>query len=202
MYEQQLAADTTHIPSEYLRSRGLSMEVARRYRFGYVAEPLDGHGWLKGRLVIPYITQAGVVNVKYRCLENHDCKVECKGRKYLFEPGSQATLFNVNSLLTKSNAIVLTEGELDAVAVEALAGLPAVGYPGVEMWGPNRYWRYCFDGFGTVFILADGDEAGRTAAEKILADLPTGVIVSMPEGHDANSFILEYGIDAFKEKLK
>lgn len=166
-----------------------------------MADPLDGHEKYRGRLVIPYVTPTGVVDIKYRCTEHENCK-EAKCTKYLKEAGSENTLFNVRDLHRTEDKICLTEGEFDALAISAIAGIPAVGYPGTQSWGSSRHWRRCFTGFGTVFVIADGDAPGREAAEKILKDMRNAVLISMPDGLDANSFIVEHGAEAFIEKLE
>lgn len=190
------------VADEYLRrTRGdMVADYRSYYRLGYVAEPLDGHEKFQGRLAIPYLTPAGVVDLRFRCILAHDCK-ERQCAKYLSLPGTPSPLFNVRSLHIDSHGIALTEGEMDALAMEQNCHLPAVGYPGVSTWKKNRYWRRCFDGYTLVYIIADGDEPGREAAQTVLRDLPNGRIISMPDGHDATSFIMEYGREAMLEKL-
>ena len=198
---QQAAADDGRVYDYLARSRGVAVADAMRYyRFGYVAEPVDGHEKYVGRMAIPYVTPAGVIDLRFRCIEPHDCKTECNS-KYLGLPGSKPTLFNVRSLRIETVGLAICEGELDAVAVEQECHVPAVGYPGVSTWRKNPFWRRIFPGFQTVWIVADGDEPGREAAAEIHAELPNSRIVSMPDGHDATSFIQAYGREAMMEKL-
>ncbi len=156
----------------------------------------------------------GVVELKYRCTEDHDCgniptgQVDEDGEpitrshgKYLYDKGAAPNLYNVNAFLVESDTIVLTEGEFDALAVEVHTGLPAVGYPGTSTWRSSPWWKRCFDGYATVFVAADGDKPGADAAKYISRDLPNAVVVSMPEGHDATSYIIEHGPEAMLAKF-
>ena len=184
----------------YLMSRGITKAVAEMFQLGYV---LHGNGNEHAtRLSIPYVTQAGVVTIKYRCtdMQHGDHKgVNCP--KYLHEAGSGTHLFNARVLITAS-AVVITEGELDAICVQAYCGIPAVAYPGVDTWGAQPHWRYCFEGIPEVIVVADGDQQGREAARSVAESLGNKArVVSMPAGEDANSFLMTQGASAFAERL-
>ena len=73
----------------YLKSRGITMEVARLARLGVVAEPEVGHEAFTGRLSIPYITKSGVVDIRFRSLNP---AVE---PKYMGMTGSDTRMYNV-----------------------------------------------------------------------------------------------------------
>lgn len=187
---------------DYLAStRGKAVaDAAQYYRIGLVADPVDGHERFVGRMCIPYVTPAGVVDLRFRCIRDHDCKVE-QCAKYLSLPEARPTLFNTRSFRLESDAIALTEGESDSLSIEQECRIPAVGYPGVSTWAKNRYWRRCFPGYQVVYVVADGDQPGQDAAHEILRDLPNGRLVQMPEGHDATSFLLEHGPSAMLRKF-
>jgi hypothetical protein len=175
-------------------------EAAAYYRLGYVEDPVDGHEKFVGRMAIPYVTPAGVVDLRFRCISDHDCKTE-QCPKYLGMPEARPTLFNTRSFKIETDGICLTEGEMDSLAVEQECHVPAVGYPGVSTWKKNQYWRRCFPGYQVVYVLADGDQPGMDAAHEILRDLPNGRLVQMPHGHDATSFLQEQGPQALLRKM-
>lgn len=195
-YTRQLLSDP--YPSsarEYLKSRGFDHDTVTRFRLGYVGEPERGHEEYAGRICLPYLTVAGPVDLKFRVIEDRE-------PKYLCLHGSTPRLFNAQTLLTAADTVFITEGELDAVAIESLAGLPAVGYPGASAWDGNRHFVRCFDGFEHVIVIADGDETGRRAARSVSKSLPGSRIVSMPEDKalkDANGFLVNRGVDEFRE---
>lgn len=176
---------------EYLRERGIGLDVARRYKLGVVPA---GHEFA-GRLSIPYLTVNGVVHIKYRDLTGN------AKPKYLYEAGNLgARLYNASTLLHASDQAVITEGEVDAMTVEAYTGLPAVGYPGVDTWAKHPHWRMCFEGIPEVVVIGDGDEPGQKAAHRVAESIGMAARpVLMPDGHDANSYICEFGPESFVE---
>ena len=76
----------------YLASRGITEETARMFRLGFVATPEAGHEPYLGKLAIPYLTPSGVVDIRFRSLNNDS------GPKYLSRPGASTHIFNVNAL--------------------------------------------------------------------------------------------------------
>ncbi len=180
----------------YLEGRGIDVETARKWQLGYVETALPGHEDFVGRLAIPYLTPAGPLCIKFRCVEAHDCKsAGCV--KYLGEP-NENRLFGVWNLRHDSPTLALCEGELDAV-VATQAGVRAVGVPGATQW--RTYWDHLFEGYDEVVLLRDGDAAGRKMSESLLGRLPNLRVVKMPEGEDVSSFVLKNGGAALKERI-
>lgn len=160
-----------------------------------VVDPAPVHEAFEGRLSIPYVTPTGVVDLRFRCIEHEKCEGHAK---YLSLPNATPTLFNVRAFGIDSPYIAITEGEMDGIATELFCGIPAVGVPGVHMWAKYKYWRRCFEGYETVFIIPDGDKEGRGLANQISRDLSEGnpLVVKMPDGLDANRFLMEHGAQA------
>lgn len=173
----------------------------QRYRLGYVGDPMPGHEKYVGRLAIPYVTPSGVVDIRYRCLEEHSCKEAGHG-KFLGDAGVQPSLYNVLALHSGSPVVAICEGEPDVWAVEQYAGIPAVGVPGATQWRSNPHWRRVFEGFQLVAILSDGDKSGEDMLKRVEADLfANGQPVPMPDGMDATEFLLEKGGPALRERI-
>ena len=186
----------------YLLSRGITDQVAAMFSLGCVTE--DD---MAGRLTIPYVTPAGVVQIKYRCtnLAHHDGTkhVEKGCPKYLYESGTGTYLYNAQVLIHASEQVVVTEGELDAICVQAYTGLPAVAYPGTDTWDKHRHYRLCFEGVSEVIVVADGDKAGRDSARKVAESIGMNArVIDMPSGEDSNSYIASQGASAFTERIK
>jgi DNA primase len=186
----------------YLMSRGISAEVAEMFQLGY-----SPHGTEQGgRLAIPYYTPAGVTNIKYRCIDlDHGAHGDHKGHscpKYIYEAGLGHRLYNAQVLIDTGDSVVLTEGELDAVCVQAYCGIPAVAYPGCDTWSKERHWPLCFEGIAEVIVVCDGDKVGREAAGRVAKSMGMKArVIDMPSGEDANSFIHENGAGAFLERI-
>ena len=86
--------------------------------------------------------------------------------------------------------MAIAEGEFSGWAVE-LDGIPAVAVQGVSAW--KDHFDRAFAGYEKVFILGDGDEAGRKMTEKLAERLPNGVPVELPEGEDPDSLRQKHG---------
>lgn len=178
----------------YLTTRGIPEIAAERYRLGIVDEHPAKH--LIGRLSIPYQTMTGILGIKYRCLQPHNCKEEsCP--KFLYDDGEEPRLYNAGATLRSAPLIFVTEGEPDTWAVETLTGYPACAIPGAQVWASNRYWARCFSPFPLVILPADGDKAGRELAKAMAKDLPQLRVAHMPEGMDANDVLRERGVEEF-----
>lgn len=185
---------------EYLERRGLKGEELKKYRLGVVSDPLPGHDMYRGWLAIPYLRYSPgqgwcVITMRFRCIENHD---HGKHGKYMAHPGSEVHAFNTMSILKTDDEICICEGELDAIAAE-LIGLHAVGIPGRENW--KSHFHRMFLGYEKVFILADGDQAGKDFAFDVMKTLPRGRIINMPEGKDVNSTITTFGAEAVLSRM-
>lgn len=192
-------AENVDVAQSYLDTRGISAEVASMFLLGCV--PSDQE--FAGRLSIPYLTPSGVVQIKYRCadLSHFDHKnPELVCAKYLYEAGCGTHLYNARVLIGASELVVVTEGELDAICVQAYCGIPAVAYPGVTNW--QSWYRLCFDGVDEVVVVADGDEVGRETALKVAHSIGSAArVVDLGDGEDSNKYIHERGHMAFQERL-
>jgi len=177
----------------YLATRGLLVEEAKRFHLGVVENPSPGHEGYKGKLVIPYITPSGVVDLRFRSIQGED-------PKYIGLPGAKTTMFNAQAVLNAQQYICVTEGEIDAITVSVKTSHPAVGIPGANNWKP--YYTKILDDFDTVIVLADGDNPGLEFGKKVSRELGNVNIVQMPEGHDVNSIVLQEGVQFLDEKIR
>ena len=119
------------VAEDYLLARGLTIGQATRMGLGVVQEPLTGHEQYRGRLSIPYVTKAGVVDLRFRSL---DPAIE---PKYMGLTGATTHLYNVGALFKAASFIEICEGELDTITMDCAVGVPAVGVPGVNNWKPH-----------------------------------------------------------------
>ena len=177
---------------DYLRSRGITVEVARLARLGVVAEPEVGHEGFLGRLSIPYITKSGVVDLRFRSLNP---AVE---PKYMGMTGADTKMYNVLDIERAGDWIGVCEGELDTITLSKCIGIPCVGVPGANSW-KKHYTRLLAD-FERVFVFADGDQPGKEFATGLARELPV-TIVSMPDGEDVNSVYVKYGAEYIRDKI-
>lgn len=185
-YQQQVRR-----AGEYLSSHGITEGVAHTLRLGVVAEPLSGHEDYQDMLAIPYITPNGVVDMRFRRLDQGD------GPKYLSLPGHSPRLYNTSALLRAGESVSITEGEMDAAVLDYLVGLPAVGVPGASMW--KSHYPRVFADFRTVYVWGDGDSAGAEFAKKVVREIGA-IMVRVPEGHDVSSLYMAEGVAGVKSR--
>ena len=177
---------------DYLKNRGIPVEIARLAQLGVVEEPEVGHEAYKGRLSIPYITKTGVVDLRFRSLNP---AVE---PKYMGLTGAETRMYNVVDIEKANNFIGVCEGELDTITMSGCIGIPCVGVPGANSW-KKHYTRLLAD-FERVFVFADGDQPGTEFARSLARELPV-TIIQLPDGHDVNSMFVEAGAEYFHNKI-
>ncbi len=197
----------------YFESRGFTPAMCRTLGFGYAGDCLPGHEFFQGRVTVPYLTPTGTVQIKFRCIDRHDCKL-AKCPKYLGISGAGLWMYNTKAFLVDSPIIAITEGELDAGATHLLTGIPTVGFPGTQSATngedtdedkPARttgyqHWFRAFVGYQRVLVIGDGDKQGRAAANAVAKQLTQADVVHLPAKEDANSLLIQPGgVEHFRE---
>ena len=190
---------------EYLEARGISKEVSSAHRLGRVVHPLPGDEDFEGRISIPYVTKSGVVAMKFRDITGES------NIKYHQLEGQKTRLYNAQALDQYIDTIVICEGEFDAIVMNSVVGIPAVGVAGVSVWKEHMY--RCFADVPRIIICTDNDDhleqtdhegnhvnRGQQLAKKIHAELPEAELIKPPEG-DINEWFLSKGREAIRERL-
>jgi DNA primase len=177
----------------YLTARGISERAAHIHLLGYVEEPVIGHEDMQGRLSIPYVTPTGTVDIRFRSVHLDDSP------KYLSRSGAEQHIYNVSAFQEESDYIAVCEGELDTIITHSMCGIPAVGMPGSQAW--KSWHARAFQDYRKVFILSDGDKAGKEMGKKIMQAIDVAVMVSMPEGMDVNEVYLNEGADGIRQRM-
>ena len=175
----------------YLASRGITEQTARMFRLGFVNAPEMGHEPYVGKLAIPYLTPTGVIDIRFRSLNNDG------GPKYMSRPGATTHIYNINALSNDSEVLAICEGELDTV-VATQAGFSAVGLPGANNW--KTFYNRVLADWSKVVLLCDGDNAGREMAKHLSRELDNVFPVFMPEGQDVNDVYLAEGADGLRKR--
>lgn len=182
-YAEALKGSTSAI--EFLKTRGITGEVAQHFRFGFVLDPLENHDQMQGMLSIPYVTPTGVTAIRFRRLSGD-------GHKYHQEAGSFSPLFNVRDLHRPERYLAICEGELDAVIMSGMVGVPAVAIPGTGQWNKRgKFYRRLLQDFEKVFVVMDPDKPGQEIAPAIMKAVPNPVNIVLPE--DVNDTFVAKG---------
>lgn len=184
------------LAAEYLAGRGITEDTAVSARLGVVDEPIHGDSDAAyNRLSIPFLTRSGPVDIRFRCIRDHECgEVGCP--KYLGRPGSSLRIYGVEDLVSAGDTIAVTEGELDRLIIRQL-GYPAIGLPGAESW--KRHWHRLFEDFGRIIVFGDGDSAGHRFIRKFMDEFPQSTEgAQLVDGEDVNSMYLQEGESYFR----
>jgi DNA primase len=131
--------------------------------------------------------------------------------KYLNSPESQIYnksrmlfgLYQQKDSIRRQRKAVLVEGNFDLLALVAKGVDLAVAPLGTAL--TREQLRLLKPLVDDVILLFDGDEAGRKAAERsvplFLTEQMSGRVALLPEGHDPDTFINEFGAAGLTESL-
>jgi hypothetical protein len=189
-YHEQLINNTNNLNGpmlgviSYLREHGIGeKDIAIRYRLGVVSYPLVGDERFQGSLSIPYLTTGGVRAIKFRKFRG-DIKFDAP-------LGQAPRLYNTAAYFKADKVIGLTEGEIDAIVATERLGIPCMGIPGAEVWRNKREtWAPLLKDFETVFVFADGDDAGDNLSYAITESIGMrGRVIRSPDGEDVSSMV-------------
>lgn len=196
---ERYAGEVAHV-LPFLERRGIGKDIALSRGLGFVADPIPEHKHARGRLAIPYITPSGTVAMTFRCIKEHSCK-EVGHAKYMKPAGQEAVLYGTADAFKDTLDIHIAEGEMDAIVLSELCGLPSIGISGAKYW--QVWWRLVLRDFRRVFIFCDGDDAGKSLGHKIVKELGLSAIpIHLPTGEDVNSMYLKYGAERLRELAK
>lgn len=187
---------------DYLRDHGIDGEIARKYHLGYVARTPKGDERFQGTLSIPYVTRAGVVAIKYRCILP-DCDHRKHGGKYMQHVGQKSRLYNARAFFDAGETIGMAEGEVDAIAATEHIGIPTVGMPGAEQWtGHSTIWKIALKDYDMVVFFADGDEAGLKCGKLVTEDIGPkhARLVRCDPEEDVASSVVKGKVDDLRER--
>lgn len=156
--------------SDYHRRRGISDEVAKRFKLGYVSS-----NGMKEALVIPLKRTDGSYSYQQR---NTDSEAPKEKRHYkpASSIGGTGEIFNQEVIGRTDKPIFVTEGALDALSIIE-AGGEAVAINGVgtskliDLLVANK-------GKNTIILSLDNDEAGRNAQARLKKQLEVAGVTS------------------------
>jgi DNA primase len=166
----------------YLKTRGISKETAELFGIGF----FPGRGSMSGRVVIPLHNERGeLVAYAGRSIDETEPKYKLPAGFH-----KSQVLYNLHRAIGQKSVVVV-EGFFDCIKVTA-AGWPCVALMGCSM--SQQQEELLATHFETVWLMLDGDEAGRQAADEVLPRLAERLfvrIVKVPEGKQPDSMTVE-----------
>jgi twinkle protein len=155
------------------------------------------------------ITQQGDLYLPYYSIDGRliGAKIKKQGVKdFRFEgDSSEVALFGVQTA-NGNRHIIITEGELDALAANQMTGYPAVSVP----HGADSAVKHCkkclkfLESFENIYVVMDNDEPGQRAQEKLMQLFKPGKAraVTLPMGQkDSNDMLVSGQSQLFKNQL-
>ena len=229
-FEAQLKQTPAAI--DYLKNRGISGQTAKTFAVGYappgwnnlsgnekllvdtgmLVKKEDGKQYdrFRHRLMFPIRDRRGrTIAFGGRVINPED------NPKYLNSPESPLFhksdeiygLYEMKKAVTNIDRIYITEGYMDVVALAEHGVATAVATLGTAI--NNRQIESLFRVCKNLVFCFDGDAAGKKAAwrslEQCLASLKEGRLARflfLPEGQDPDSFINQYGEEAFNQQVE
>jgi len=229
-FEAQLKQTPAAI--DYLKNRGISGQTAKTFAIGYappgwnnlsgdekllvdtgmLVKKEDGKQYdrFRHRLMFPIRDRRGrTIAFGGRVINPED------NPKYLNSPESPLFhksdeiygLYEMKKAVTNIDRIYITEGYMDVVALAEHGVATSVATLGTAI--NNRQIESLFRVCKNLVFCFDGDAAGKKAAwrslEQCLASLKEGRLARflfLPEGQDPDSFINQYGEEAFNQQVE
>jgi DNA primase len=222
---------------DYLKGRGLSGQIAKRFGLGYAPEGWRSLASIFPKYDDPLLAESGLVIVNEEDDKRYDrfrdrimfpirnIKGECIGfggrvigagtPKYLNSPETPVFhkgrelygLYEAREALHSAGYVLVTEGYMDVVALAQLGFANAVATLGTACTPEHVQKLFRFT--DSVVFSFDGDGAGRRAARKALdgalpyaTDVRSIKFLFLPAEHDPDSYVREFGQDAFAEQIK
>ncbi|MBP1544848.1 MAG: AAA family ATPase [Oscillospiraceae bacterium] len=184
---------------EYMKSRGISEEVTRRYQLT-IKKGTDNI------LVFPFFDNKGELKfIKYRKTDFN--KSRDKNKEWC-EKDTEPILFGMMQCSQDSDTLIITEGQLDSLSV-AQAGIPnAVSVP----TGANGFtWLDgCYDwilnSFKRVIVFGDYERGKMSLLDTLMMRLPLPVSHVRYEDYlgekDANDILRKFGENAIRKAIE
>src|SRR5215467_12976748 len=163
----------------YLGQRGVGAATAARFGVGYYAGP----GFLRGRIAFPIHDSEG------RLVAYAGRSIDGSEPRYLFPPGFRKSQVVFNLYRTCAEATgrpagcVIVEGFFDCLRVYQAGFRNVVALMGATLSEAQR--SLLLTRFGEVVLMLDGDEAGRSATQQVVARLEGRIslhIAEVPRG--------------------
>ena len=180
---------------QYLKSRGISEEVTKRYH-------ITAHNKNKRVIVFPFYDEDGrLVFVKYR---NSAFKPGDKGNKEWSEKGTMPILFGMDQC-EGFDRLIITEGQIDSLSVTEAGIKNAVSVPtgatGFTWLTPCWQW---ITQFKEIIVFGDCEHGKITLLDTLSARLPKEITIKAVKVEDylgekdANDILRIYGAKAVR----
>ena len=175
-----------------LKTRGISQDTCEHYRVSYADK----------KLYFPVYFEGRYISCKYKTPDKHFGWLQAS---------SMCKLFGMNTVIPFKKTIIITEGELDALAAYQMYQgqrfthnvVSVVSGAAGAIRDLSNHMEY-LNHFDRIYICFDNDAPGRTAANACLDLFTPGkaYLVELPPGYkDANDMLLAEKEQEFREAV-
>lgn len=174
----------------YLNQRAIPDDIINKHKIG----------WNGSAITIPIYNKEGEASFfKYR----KDPKDQSDKAKYWCDTGVSPELYGWENVKSGRSPIVICEGELDRLVLEA-NGIPAItSTNGAKSF--KEEWIPSLSDIPEVYICFDNDDTGMDTSQKIAKALPRIKIIVIPKENnmkDITDFFIFNGIEDFKKLME
>ena len=184
--------------SKWFESRGISQKTLDDLMVTEGPEFMPQTGKSENTIQFNYIIGDELINVKYR-----------DGRKnFKLYKGAEKVFYNINSIVG-FNSCVITEGEMDVLALHEAGITNAISVPNGATLNSNNldYLDNCIDYFEDkekVILAVDNDEPGQALQQELIRRLGAEVcfLTTFEDCKDANEYLIKYGKDKLVNRIE
>lgn len=199
------ATDSWDSLLKFLRSRNVDPSYAEMAGLAVKGKNGSLYDRFRNRIVFPIHDVSGrITGFGGRVLDDSKPKYLNSPETRLYHKGkSLYGLSQARDACRSEGTVFIAEGYLDLIAFHQRGMVNSVATLGTALTVDQVR---LLKGYATTMVLVyDSDEAGRAAAARSIdVFLKEGVdayVLLLPDGHDPDSFLREYGQDGFKEMM-
>ncbi len=217
----------------YLHNRGVSTESIKEFGIGHCPFEIDGlistigeeellehqiiykpqegniKCFVRNSIAFPFVDHFGrFVAVSFRPMQSNEVIKSKKLRKYWHTSFNKSAflygLYNAIPEIRRTGRAIVGEGQFDVIIAHQHGITNTIGAGGTALstW---HILTLAWFGAKEIVVVFDGDEAGRTALEKVKAKEIKGTEIKpvfLPDGEDLDSFVRSCGKDKFLEVVE
>jgi DNA primase len=190
---------------DYLQARGISPETAKAFGCGFAEKWEHWRAGDQGRLHVESTDRRVVfpmtdANGEFIALHGRAIDAQYSGSPKISKGDKSLGVFQTPGAL-ESEIVAIVEGPVDAMALHQ-CGMPAAAIVGTSA----DAWLTSALAFRKVFVATDNDDAGNTAAEKLIADLRSfgarAFRLCPDDVNDWSEYLERHGADALRTLLE
>ena len=193
------AIKSTDTAVEYLKSRGISERVCRKYEI--TAQTDKPH-----ILVFPHRDEKGVLRfIKYR---NSLYQKGSKSPKEWCEHDTMPILFGMDKVPTDADTIIITEGAVDTLSLAEAGFDNVVSVPtGAQGFTWLAFCREFIERFSTIIVFGDWERGKMSLLDTLKARVTTATIKAVRKldylgEKDANDILRKFGTEALRKAIE